>query len=767
MSRAPAGAVPGLVPRELPLVDREAELEVLTSAVTGLAAGRSAYVQVSGPPGVGRTALLRQAMAVAAGEDVRVLHAAGVPHAPGDPGAGNDVVGAFASGLPAGFGGGSPTSVAALCEDFVAAARQCPLMLVLDDAQWMDDRSWLWLRAMLRRLNWGPLLVVVAVNELGMPAESLAEFGAEATVHEAPRHVLRLGLLSTEGIRRLLALGQEHPADRDTAAEVRLVTRGVPSVVRAALHAGAPDLTTGAAEARGDWVGRVMRVLAPEPTALARTAAVCGDDFDWQLVCAVSGLPPAVAARAAGLLRRLGLADDGGPANPVRFTEPVVVERVLAGMPTEERAELFRRVLALGLRAGAEPAFLARVALSAPAGSAGVERLLYGEARRLHAQRAHEDAARLLERALREPSSEAAKARLMVELAGVESVTAPEASDRRLVRVLLGGSHVSPELRLRAADMLVSQGRPSVARRTLTAAARMKSLPEDERGMLAAMCRLAEETIPELDEYTFGTAPVPGEPPDTPASAGVAAWLLAVRGQDRDRALTLARTSLDVPRRSDHPVSPRLLACAVLMLGGAAEEAERSLDALVVEARRRGMRAAAVWAMLTRGSVALVRERWDEAAQYFDWMAQELPEPGWHPMVAGHARALTVTLHLQRGRPDEARRCVDEPLPPGVEHSMGGAQALFASGLVRLADGAPADALELFLESGRRMLARQWVNPVLLSWRVLAGIAQQACGRPEEAKRLVLEERSLAERWGEPGYVERVKGLGEIVLSPS
>ncbi|MBN6039698.1 AAA family ATPase [Amycolatopsis sp. 195334CR] len=749
------------------LVDRDAELEVLASVVTGLAAGRSAFVQISGPPGAGRTALLRQAMAVAAAEDVRVLHAAGIPHAPGGFRTGNDVVGTFAAGLPAEFTAGEPVSVAALCENFVAAARQRPLMLVLDDAQWMDDRSWLWLRALLRRLSWAPLLVVVAINELGSPAESFTgELGAEATVHESVRHVLRLRPLTTAGVRRLLSANPGEPVDPGAAAEVLHNSRGVPSVVRAALlaAAGSADLATGAAEARGDWVSRVMRVLAPEPTALARTAAICGDDFDWQLVCAVSGLPPAVAARAAAVLRRLGLADDGGPARPVRFTEPAVVERVLAGMPTEERAELFRRVFALGSRAGAEPAFLARVVLSAPTGAPGTGALLYGEARRLHARRSHEEAARLLERALREPAEEAAKARLMVELAAVEAVTAPEASDRRLVRVLLGSGPVDPALRLRAADMLVSQGRPSVARRTLTAAARLDGISATERATLAALCALAEETIPELDDYSFSTAPPLPDPPDTPASAGVAAWLLAVRGTDRPRALALARTALEVPSRQDGPLSPSLLAGAVLMLGGAPEEAARGLDAILVEARRRGMRAAAVWAMLTRGSVALVQERWDEAARYFDWMAQELPEQGWHPMVAGHARALTVTLHLRRNRPDAARRCAAEPLPPGVEHSMGGAQALFATGLVRLADGEAAEALELFLESGRRMLARQWLNPVLLSWRVLAGIAYQANGQAEEARRLVLEERALAERWGEPGYLDRVKGMSAIVL---
>ena len=734
------------MPGETPLADRETELAVLRSAVAGLAAGRSAYLRVSGPPGAGCSALLRQTIA-AAGKDVRVLYAAGVPHPPDRPG--TDVVGALASLLPVRFGGELSGPAVELCDRFVAAARERPLLLVLDEAEWMDDRSREWLRALTRRLSWAPMLLVVAVNEL---RAGLLGDDAAATVDEIPRQVLRLRPLSREGVQRLLAAAPGRIADRKSAELLRAGTRGLPSVVRAALLAAEPDLAASAADASGDWAERVLRVLDPDALALVRAIALCGNGFDWQLVCAAAQLSPAAADRACAVLRELGLVSDARQS-----AEPVFTERIRAGMRAAERAGLYRRILALGRSFGTRDATLAQVALRAPIGLPHAGELLYAEARRRYGRDDHTAASRFLERALREPASDETVSRLSVELAGVEAVTKPDAGHRRLVRILLAGE-TTAAVRLRAADMLVSQGRPEAAGRTLTAAARLPGLSPADRTVLTALRRLARETAWDTGDYSFAEV----DSAVTPADAAVTAWQLAVRNHDRLRALSLARTALAEPVRSQ-PLTVGVLACGVLLLAGAPEEAAGRLDVLLAEARRRGMRAVAVWAMLTRGAVALRQDRWDEASQYFAWMNQELPEHSWHPMVAGHARALGVTLDLMRGRIADARRRVAVPLPPGTEQSVGGAQALYATGLVRLADGAPAEALELFLESGRRMLAREWLNPALVSWRLLAGIAYQACGRPADARVMAAEERAMARQWGEPGYLDRVDGMARTL----
>src|SRR5437588_6687036 len=74
----PAPAI--IAPVEGPLIEREAELDVLAEAVSGLAAGTGRVVVVDGAAGLGKTALLEQAAAIAAQSGCRVRRAAPGPH---------------------------------------------------------------------------------------------------------------------------------------------------------------------------------------------------------------------------------------------------------------------------------------------------------------------------------------------------------------------------------------------------------------------------------------------------------------------------------------------------------------------------------------------------------------------------------------------------------------------------------------------------------------------------------------------------------------
>src|SRR5215510_2902827 len=65
------GAVPG------PLLERSHELARITSALTEACSGRGAFVVIEGPAGIGKTALLDAARAVAAESGMRVLRSRG------------------------------------------------------------------------------------------------------------------------------------------------------------------------------------------------------------------------------------------------------------------------------------------------------------------------------------------------------------------------------------------------------------------------------------------------------------------------------------------------------------------------------------------------------------------------------------------------------------------------------------------------------------------------------------------------------------------
>jgi hypothetical protein len=179
-------------------------------------------------------------------------------------------------------------------------------------------------------------------------------------------------------------------------------------------------------------------------------------------------------------------------------------------------------------------------------------------------------------------------------------------------------------------------------------------------------------------------------------------------------------------------------------------EAEAGLDAVLVDARQRHTRSAAAWARLIRANLGLRKGNLEDACDDIDRALALLPLRCWHPMAQPSVLAAQIALFLEAGQLDRAKELVATELPPGVESGLGWCQFLLTKGLFRLLTGEPHAAVEHLQEAGRRMLARQWVNPALAGWRSFAALAHRACGNASEAERLVTEERALAERWGTP-----------------
>ncbi|GAA3033562.1 hypothetical protein GCM10020000_08490 [Streptomyces olivoverticillatus] len=125
------------------LLERDEEQQLLRGLLRGLHAGRPALAEIHGAPGMGRSALLERAVHMAHEEGVHVATAqasqeetqlrygvAAQLHAATGP-------------LPGAEGLLRPARerddlTAALCRAFLAAARERPLMLVVDDVQWAD-----------------------------------------------------------------------------------------------------------------------------------------------------------------------------------------------------------------------------------------------------------------------------------------------------------------------------------------------------------------------------------------------------------------------------------------------------------------------------------------------------------------------------------------------------------------------------------------------------------------------------------------------------
>lgn len=743
---------------DIVLIERDEELALFRRLVKETMAGRAAVVEIASAPGHGRTSLVEAAVTLAEQAGVKVLYARG---SQAETCLNRGVVSQFLARLaPAGEppGPARPVPPAALCQTFLSAARETPLMLALDDAHWIDEYSWQWLLALLRRVGETALLVVFSTGQRGQTREAMvADVRERVVAGGVGWHLLRPSPLSVAGVRRLLAeAGEAEPQD-GFVDDAMYMTCGLPAVFRSVTEGLRRGELTATVEHRSAldaclrvdvfyWADEMAAELTAEQLTLLRAIAVCGDDLEWELVVSLARLDNRSASRTAEELRGQGVLLGG---DPPRLLCPFTRERVMAQMTRSEREELFARAAELGHRAAIGSSDLARLLCSAPAlGQPWAIRALREEAALADADGQSETAARLLVRAMQEPLDEVARARLLTDLASVEVLHAPEQSDRRLVQVIEapGSDWIGP-VRVHSADLLLARGNTEALQDAVSVALASPSLPAGDRAALEGLHWLAVDGPHDAPVQMRPAPPLPERPTDLTQCAAVA-WQLLVRGQDRARTVALARAALAAG--PDAPLSPRIIASRTLLLTDGMAEAEAGLDAVLVDARRRGTRTASAWAWLMRANLDVRNGDLDEAAADVDRALAMLPLRCWHPMAQPSVLAIQALVHLEAGELDRGREVLATELPAGVESSLGWSQCLMAKGVFLLLTGEPGHAAEYLQEAGRRMLARQWINPAVAGWRSFAALAHRAVGNTEEAERFVTEERALAERWGSP-----------------
>src|SRR3954469_17016876 len=203
------------------MVGRKDERARLTALLEAAREGRSGTLLLLGPPGIGKTELLRYATEEA--DDFRVLKVRGMETESDIPFAGlaglvmpllshlDEVPAVQAAALKAALalGPAQPadrfTVPAALLSLLARAAEERPVLVVVDDAQWLDDAS---LDAFLfagRRLGQEGVAIIAAAREDGrrvavpwlerMAVEPLPEEDARALLDDqiAPGGAARLG----------------------------------------------------------------------------------------------------------------------------------------------------------------------------------------------------------------------------------------------------------------------------------------------------------------------------------------------------------------------------------------------------------------------------------------------------------------------------------------------------------------------------------------------------------------------------------------------
>ena len=334
------------------LLGREAETQTLNRLVAGARLGEAAALVVLGEPGVGKTALLDDAV-VGLGEDFRVLRATGVETeqeiafcglsqllAPTPdvldripPPQADALAGALA--LRSGAPGDRFAIGAATLSVLSLYAEEGPIALVVDDGHLLDRPTLDALSFTARRLQADPVLILVGARsfELGDALTGLP--------------TLRLGGLDPDPARALLAETSGGSVTDDEFAELYRRTEGNPLALRefgadpAAIAPELPGLPERASGVVTQAFARRLRLLGESARHVLLVVTVAGGELSLA----------AAACRELALdVSALSAAEDAGlvatAEGRVRFRHPLVRAAVYSGASAERRHRAHRAVAA-------------------------------------------------------------------------------------------------------------------------------------------------------------------------------------------------------------------------------------------------------------------------------------------------------------------------------------------------------------------------------------------------------------------------------------
>ncbi|MEU8844612.1 ATP-binding protein, partial [Streptomyces roseus] len=323
------------------MTGREAGIELLETALADCFAGQSRIVLIEAGTGCGKSALVDLVAERAAASGALVLYAVGAPEEQQVPlGVLRQLVNSeqvFALPRPS-EGPGAPSRVEAMqafCAELRELSLDCPVVLCVDDVQYADRESLQYVQYLARHARSAPVLVVVA-GAVHAPAQDPA-FTTELMRQPHFRR-MRLERLTAAEVARVRGL----PEDCADAAELYGISAGNPLLLRALVEevAGregsasvAPSLPS--PEPGGPFaqaVATCLRRSGPDGLALARAAALLGEQATAARVTRLTGLGAAAARRGLAALEASGLLEgsaDGRsegvsdrPAEALRFRHP-------------------------------------------------------------------------------------------------------------------------------------------------------------------------------------------------------------------------------------------------------------------------------------------------------------------------------------------------------------------------------------------------------------------------------------------------------------
>lgn len=735
-----------------PVLGRERELGQLAELLTAARAGHGGGIVVSGEPGIGKTELLRTVADRASG--TTLLMTTGLEsEATLSFAALGDILRpllnqldrlptAQAAALRAALAlddGTVSLGQYAVCMGTLnllsAAGEQGPILVVVDDAQWIDGESRAALLFVARRLADDPVVIVFATRD-----EAVRDIDTSGLIS------MRLGGFDRETSDAYVASIRPEPMAAAVGAELYEATSGNPLALREiGSHLTAEQLDAQRPLPDPLPVGRHTRRmfaarLEPLPATtrlamlvLALSASSATERLAaplWMLQLELSALDP---AESAGLI----VADQ----RDIRFAHPLIRSVVTTDATSSARRAAY---LALAECAADDEAVLYRAA-----GASGPDDALASEleqaAGRMRDRLGFVAAARALHRAAELTADPQHRARRLLAAALVAQVAGRFAETTRWLddaRELADDASLVAEVELARGRALTVRGTPSIAAQVLIGAADAVQHADPRR----AARLLCEAALPiftegriadsaELCARAVALADAVGSPADKSRSRLVLGQALTLAGATKHAGALLAE--LRPYTEGLNPVDDGLV---LSMLGAAHSwlenpvDARQVLDRVVQASRSAGALGLLAVALSHRcetnrhvGEWAQARADGEESLR----LAREIHQP----MTIGFVQVLLAYLDAAQGNGLQARRRLDEarlmsgPLgTPGLMVWEHGALALLA-----LADGQPDKVID-YLEPVREFVDRHGVgNPNVVLWEPDLIEAYWRAGRPDEA----------------------------------
>ncbi|TCO56026.1 ATP-binding protein [Actinocrispum wychmicini] len=774
------------------LVGREKHL----ATARGLVSSGTAQLSYSGPPGVGKTALLRATVALAEESGVRAVWAQahplerdfafGVvrqlfqPLLTAMPETQRTAVLADLAGAAAQVvwqeAGDDTDTFAVLHALYWLTARlaeQQPLLLAVDDLQWADTASLRWLLYMARRCDGIPVVLAASRNtaEPGTDPDLLAELAD--TITDVPVTGLDLGQVA-----ELVADLFGRVAEPGFVAAAHQATDGNPFLLRelvttmaaegmAPTDAIAGRLARLAPRTVSDWVLARMRRSSPAAVELAKAVAVLGDGTDLSTAAALAGMPLEQAAESADALIAMRLLTG---AHPLRFAHSIVRNAVsLVLDPAERRAAHGRTAGLLHDQNRPTEQIAAHLLAADPSDAPWAVDVLQAAARTAAHRGAPDAATTYLRRAMREPLDDVRRLEVLTELGNAElSVDLPaavdhltEAFDRATEPQL--AADIAAKLSSGIAQRGDHAGAAQVLNRGLArlgpAHAELVTRLEGT-SLMVGHSLFSEDRIGRARRLHDASVPLEIRR----RAAAALAMHTALVGGSRAEAVALATESAELgPPRDLFCVAALGMVAGVFCFADRLDDARRTAEEMIGFTRLSGLPAAGQWGRYVLARIAFQDGRLTDTLEELQ-VAREIQES-----ISGEDLHPDIFMELaesyvEQGGPDAALRMFAEHgLTEDGPTTPEAFAMLSTRGRLRLRDGDATGALADQLQYGQVLTAVGVRNPAASEWRSRAALAHHALGQREDAVRLAEEELALARDWGAPRPVGiALRALGVI-----